>query len=1031
MSNAAKHRKKAAEFEQLKQIDRAIAAYIKSIEESEAAGEEVDVALFNKVGDLALRQGRVPDAITYYERAVEHYATSGLFNNAIALCNKILRSAPGRANVYFTLGRICARKGLRGDATRNFLEYATRMREEGRVEEGMRALAEIADLSPELTEVRKFVDEYAQRAGITLPRRMTPPIAPKAVEDGTPRPPQREEKSQDLVFIQVDYGQAEPAPLSRHVRTPVRSRTPVRAKPAVDPLAAAIIEHGPGLQLLRNMATPRDLTPVATAAIVAPPMSNDGQPGTIIDDATPAPVAEPVFDMVPVVPLDGLEANGEYIADVPALEGLTVDETPAEAGDALPEPHIEGLPLVPHELETAAFGHVDLLQDVVVEDFEHAAEDPTIAKIIATETPPFVDAIVVDPTPIATATIGEVVPPAVSDAVIDPTPLDVESVPELEAAIAEGEAAAVAFESEPVELELGDVPLMDVPAVQVARITPLMLDFDLDTVEEHAPPTRPPFRVDPHDFILPGELPPLLLDDAIVDAGLAAASAPRPTPRTVTPITAAPAIVATTDDVPVTSVADKGDDLLDVEADLAALSTPAPANHLADAVDEVVTPVVDLDTAPGTVETAVPLDEPVEGAGDHAGQESVEAAVELGGEAPRDAAADTADASHADAEVETSAEDELPTAEEFDAAADSLDPVEVATPTPIASRAVMPTPSLPIAAVAAEATIVASSRRDALRAAVSRLPHNWMLRRRLAEALLESGEREEALTELETARQGFIDNGDLSTAADIGDEMVHVSPERVAYHQRRVELAVAMHDLQRLRVAYLDLADALVRLGEEGRARAVYARVLEIDPLDDRARTALGAAAPPPPPPSPRPDDEFVDLTTWLKDDDGQAGDTRLRMREPVISGDEQADFDELLRHFKEGVARSLGEDDFESHYDLGVAYKEMGLLDDAIAEFQKALRSHGNRLPAYEALGQCFVEQGRHQVAATVLTRALHEPGLGDEQRVGVLYLLAFSCEALQRFDEARSYYQRVYATDIQFRDAAARLAALEHIAR
>jgi tetratricopeptide (TPR) repeat protein len=269
-------------------------------------------------------------------------------------------------------------------------------------------------------------------------------------------------------------------------------------------------------------------------------------------------------------------------------------------------------------------------------------------------------------------------------------------------------------------------------------------------------------------------------------------------------------------------------------------------------------------------------------------------------------------------------------------------------------------------------------------------------------------------------------------ASDIADELVHVSPDRVPYHQKRVELAVRSNDQQRLRLAYLDLADALVRMAEEGRARAVYARVLEIDPYDDRAREALGPAAPPPPPPaaSARPDDSFVDLADWLRDDDKPV-DTRMRMREPAISGDEQADFDSLLRHFKEGVSRSLGEDDFESHYDLGVAYKEMGLLDDAIAEFQKALRSRRHRLPAYEALGQCFVEQSRHSVAATVLTRALHEPGLGDDHRIGVLYLLAYSCEALQRWDEARSYYSRVYATDINFRDVAARLAALDQIAQ
>ena len=212
MSNAAKHRKKAAEFEQLKQIDRAIASYVRAIEESESDGEDVDVALLNKVGDLALRQGRVPDAVTYYERAVEHYATAGLFNNAIALCNKILRNAPGRSNVYFTLGRICARKGLRGDATRNFLEYAARMQQDGRVEEAMRALGEVADLMPELTEVRRLVEEHSLRAGVTLPRRRTPLATEAVAPPDTPR--FAGEKSSKLVFLEVDYSavSARPTP---------------------------------------------------------------------------------------------------------------------------------------------------------------------------------------------------------------------------------------------------------------------------------------------------------------------------------------------------------------------------------------------------------------------------------------------------------------------------------------------------------------------------------------------------------------------------------------------------------------------------------------------------------------------------------------------------------------------------------------------------------------------------------------------------------------------------------------------------
>ena len=752
MSNAAKHRKKAAEFEQLKQIDRAIASYVRAIEESELAGEDVDVALLNKVGDLALRQRRVTDAITYYERAVEHYANSGLFNNAIALCNKILRNAPGRANVYFTLGRICARKGLRGDATRNFLEYATRMQEDGRTDERMRAFAEIADLMPDLPEVRRLLDEDADQAGIVLPRRRTPSMGTVAlVEESATLPPPRPSpapgagptrgKSQDLIYLEVSYR-----------------------------------------------------TPLLQQAVAMLPLPMAGADSAHLDHA-------------PTVPQSAL---------------LTPS---AELGE-LPPPDTTGMV---------------------------AAPDPSPS---ASEHP-------------------------------------------------EG------FELLDDYAEAGAVPLQWL------------------TVAEPAPTVAPraSFRIDPHDFILHGELLPLVLDDALVEAGLHPHG---------------PGQEDGADHETAWSWED---------------SHGAVAEHPAERTE----PAEDVRDS-GTVGVPVPAEEP-----------------------------------------------------------------QLAAPQ-WGARPMMVTPALPIAAVAAESTLIATSRRDTLRSAVARSPQDWLLRRRLAEALFEAGERYAGLAELEAAQQGLIAEGDLQAASDLADTLVRVAPERIAFHQKRVELSVRLKDRGRLRMAYVDLADALVLLGEENRARAVYARVLEIDPFDDRARGALGSAAPPLPP-GQGSEGPVVEFASW-RGVDGTAS-TRMRMREPAMSGDEDADFAALLRNFKEGIAHSLGEDDYESHYDLGVAYKEMGLLDDAIEEFQKALRSRSHRLPAYEALGQCFMEQGRHQIAVTVLTRALHEPEFDDALRVGVLYLLAYSCEALQRWEEARSYYQRVDAIDTHFRDAAARLAALDQVAR
>jgi tetratricopeptide (TPR) repeat protein len=138
-----------------------------------------------------------------------------------------------------------------------------------------------------------------------------------------------------------------------------------------------------------------------------------------------------------------------------------------------------------------------------------------------------------------------------------------------------------------------------------------------------------------------------------------------------------------------------------------------------------------------------------------------------------------------------------------------------------------------------------------------------------------------------------------------------------------------------------------------------------------------------------------------------------------------------MLRKFKQGVSDNVDEEDHESHYDLGVAYKEMGLVDEAISEFQKALRAPQGRVRTYEALGQCFLEKQQFQVAATILGRALNEPGIGDDQLVGVLYLLGYCSEALRSTADALTFYQRVFAVDIQFRDVADRLARLEKVGR
>ena len=134
---------------------------------------------------------------------------------------------------------------------------------------------------------------------------------------------------------------------------------------------------------------------------------------------------------------------------------------------------------------------------------------------------------------------------------------------------------------------------------------------------------------------------------------------------------------------------------------------------------------------------------------------------------------------------------------------------------------------------------------------------------------------------------------------------------------------------------------------------------------------------------------------------------------------------------FKKGIDATLGEDDAQAHYDLGVAFKEMGLLDEAIAEFQKALRSQDMRIRTAESLGVCFFEKGQPAVAGTVLRRAIEQDSAADDNKIGLLYWLGRCEEEQGKMGEALANYQRVFALDIRFQDVSERVKSLAKAVR
>jgi tetratricopeptide (TPR) repeat protein len=364
-------------------------------------------------------------------------------------------------------------------------------------------------------------------------------------------------------------------------------------------------------------------------------------------------------------------------------------------------------------------------------------------------------------------------------------------------------------------------------------------------------------------------------------------------------------------------------------------------------------------------------------------------------------------------------------------------------------------------------------------------PENPDLHLVLADKLMSMKETERVAEELELALAGYEDRQDWSRAAQMSDRLVELSPDSITHHQKRVELAYRMGDRAPLLEAYLGLGDALAKSGALDKAAAVYGRVIEHDPGNGRAAAALQRLAPapaqptapvaapapkptpsaapaapppaatipksPPPPPksaplppkatpapapSPPPkrartpvvaNDDFIDLGSLVRDEESRPRDTRMRVnrREPKDQ-DEQREFHEILEQFKRGIDQNLDSDDYQSHYDLGVAFKEMGLLDEAISEFQKALRAPEGRLRTSEALGIAFFEKGQYPACESVLRKAVESLDESDEAKIGLLYWLGRASEALGKEADAIASYERAMVVDIRFLDLSQRMQRL-----
>lgn len=253
------------------------------------------------------------------------------------------------------------------------------------------------------------------------------------------------------------------------------------------------------------------------------------------------------------------------------------------------------------------------------------------------------------------------------------------------------------------------------------------------------------------------------------------------------------------------------------------------------------------------------------------------------------------------------------------------------------------------------------------------------------------------------------------------------SPDDVTIPQRMVETAFRVNDDAVMARAYLALAETLQRTGNPAKAKGVFQQVLAIEPDNEAARAGLEAAGG-----TTRrvqevaAAEDYVDLGSMILDEDEGEKTTRFTVAYEEPTGDEAADFKKMLSQFKAKVAENFDASDVKAHHDLGTAYKEMGLLDEAIEEFQQALRASADHLPTYELLGQVFMEKGEPEAAVNTLSRALNAEWEIEDDLIGIYYYLGRAYEEVGKSSDAVEFYDKVFALDINFADVTERLRTL-----
>ncbi len=315
-------------------------------------------------------------------------------------------------------------------------------------------------------------------------------------------------------------------------------------------------------------------------------------------------------------------------------------------------------------------------------------------------------------------------------------------------------------------------------------------------------------------------------------------------------------------------------------------------------------------------------------------------------------------------------------------------------------------------------------------AAISIDPESKIAHSRLKDAYKTTGEQDKAIEECIILIRMYEEEGDGDNLVELIQEAVAINPKDHRIQAYRDKLLAQVHnDISEL----LEEAGFYAQQGMIDEAAAVYEKILLLNPDNQEAQQRLlefkGVKSDTVLPEVEviRGDDDsassFFDLGEVLKDaviEDPVR--IYAREEEPLIKS-----FDDLFQEFQDGIRSQLSIEDYETHYNLGIAYKEMGLYQEAIEEFKLCVPGVNRFLDASFMIALCHKDICEYSEAVDILRKAIASPEYDVRNQLAIKYELGELLEIQGKRDDAFVEFNEIYEMDSTYRDVSEKVLSLQ----